>query len=266
MLLAAGAALGLTGCDAPVASESPIFLHGNAITPVGDSLFAVADPTLAAVILLDQAARPRDTLGLGVLTNPREIQATPTSYFVSDVEDGAPVLVELGLDGALRRRVMLDSLTEQPHQFAVLPDGALVIETPDQRLIALYGDSIATFAIVDRGARPSLLRAAEGGVVHAVPDRWITLYNSFGNIRWRIEWPWLETAFVSEVAIDRLGRVHVLAGVDPDGTFNVYTLTNTTGEVYRWYEGGREPSFVVDRLGAVTAAGERWTSRFTTDD
>jgi hypothetical protein len=94
--------------------------------------------------------------------------------------------------------------------------------------------------------------------VHAIPDQTITLYNAFGNIRWRVEWPWAETAFVSDLGEDSRGRIQVIAGVAADNTFIAFSMTPATGEVVRWSEPEPIGSFVADRLGEVRAATGRW--------
>jgi hypothetical protein len=230
--------------------------------PAGDSMFAVTSAQAGGIVLYDRRGDVRDTLGVGILHNPDHLQLVGDAWYVSDVEQGHPVIVVLGTDGALRRRIDLEGLTNQPHQFAVLPDGGIVVESPDARLVTLRGDSVTTFAPVEVGTRPSLLLGAGGGVLHAVPDKQITLYNGFGHIRWRIEWPWAETAFVSDLSEDARGRLHVIAGVPQDNTFIAYTLALGTGEVVRWSVPATEGSFVVDRLGEVVpAAGGRWSGK-----
>jgi len=248
----------VTGCGAPTTTYEPVFLAGRAVAPVGDSLFAATSTRVAAVILYDRRGRPRDTLGLGLLSNPGRVQVRDGSTYVSDVAQGHPLIAEFGPDGALRRTIRLDGMASQAHQFAVLPDGGVVIESRDARLLVLRGDSAATFAPVEVGTRPSLLLGADGGVLHAIPDKMITLYNGFGHIRWRIDWPWQEAAFVADVALDRRGRIHFLVGDPATGTFTAPTLAPATGEVVRWSEPTSGNSFVVDRLGQVIPAGGLW--------
>lgn len=246
----------VAACQAPATSLQPIFINGRAAAPEGDSLFAVTDPD-RGVAFVDRHGRLRDSLGAAELLNPGKVQIVNNTVYVSDVENGRPRVLVFTRDGRLERRIDLDTLAGQPHQFAALPNGAIVVETPDQRLVALLDDSIYTFAVVERGPRPSLLVAADGGVLHAVPDRGITLYNGFGNTRWRIEWPWVESAYVSDVAIDSQGRVHVIVGSSSEETFTVQTLTREAGEIFRWSEPTTESTFVVSRAGQVTPAPER---------
>jgi hypothetical protein len=167
------------------------------------------------------------------------------------VEHGRPLIAVFGLDGTLRRTIPLEGTASQAHQFAVLPDGGLVVESPDARLVVVRGDSTDTFAPVEVGTRPSLVLGAGGGVLHAIPDKTITLYNGFGHIRWRVPWPWRASAFVADVSQDSRGRIHFLVG-DPDsGTFTAQTLAEASGEVVRWSEEAAAGSFVIDRLGKI---------------
>jgi hypothetical protein len=149
--------------------------------------------------------------------------------------------------------------TAQVHQFAVLPDSAIVVMSRDGRLVALRGDSVTTFAAVEIGTRPSLVVAAGGGLVHAVPETHVTSYNGFGNIRWRIDWPWDTTAYLIDLAWDRRGRIHALAGVETDETFIAYTFDPAVGEIIRWSVYATEGSFLVDRLGEIVPAEGRWS-------
>jgi hypothetical protein len=257
--LGAGALALLLGCRAPVTTYEPIFLAGRAVAPAGDSFFAVTSRQAGAVLRYDRLGRLVDTLGAGVLRNPDHLQAVGDTWFVSDLRVGRPVVVVVGPDGAVARTVDLGDVAAHAHQFAILPDGAIVVETKDGRLVALRGDSAATFAAVEIGPRPSLLLGAGGGVLHAVPDRHITLYNGFGNIRWRIEWPWASTAYISDVGQDSRGRIHAIAGVEASNTFIAYTFEEGTGEIIRWSEETREGSFLVDRLGEIVPAEGRWS-------
>jgi len=253
-----GAAALLAGCAAPTATVEPIFLAGRAVEPDGDSLFAVTARDAGALVLYDRAGHVRDTLGLGVLHNPGHVQIMGDRWYVSDVAAGRPEVVVLDRAGVLQRRISLAGIAVQAHEFAVLPDGAIVVEGQEGRLLAVREDSVTTFAVVEVGKRPSLILGAGGGVLHAIPDQTITLYNGFGNIRWRVEWPWAATAFISDFSVDARGRIHVLAGVTEDNTFLAYSMTPGTGEVVRWSEPQRVASFVVDRLGEIKAATGRW--------
>jgi len=246
------------GCAAPASTFEPIFLSGRAVEPDGDSLFAVTARDAGALVVYDRAGNLRDTLGRGILHNPDHVQIVGDRWYVSDVQDGKPEVVVLDRAGTLQRRIPLGDVATQSHQFAVLPDGAIVVEGHEGRLVAVRGDSVTTFAVVEVGNRPSLMLGAGGGVLHAIPDKTITLYNGFGHIRWRVEWPWAQTAFVSDVGEDSRGRIHFIAGVTQDNTFIAYSMTPGTGEVVRWSEPQRVGSFVVDRLGEIREATGRW--------
>jgi hypothetical protein len=151
----------------------------------------------------------------------------------------------------MERRLDLSRFSAVPHQFAVLPDGRIIIETTEGRLLALRGDGVETFVDVRGGSRPGLLVAAAGGAVQALPGKHITLYNEFGHIRWRIDWPWLETAFVTDLTVDAQGRIHVIAGIPSEKNFVVYSLASVSGDVVRWSTPGPSASFAVDYLGEI---------------
>jgi hypothetical protein len=259
-LLLAGTVAFLPGCDGPAATFAPVFLAGRGVEPDGDSALAVTTRDAGALVIYDRAGQVLDTLGVGILRNPDRVEIQQGTWYVSDLVDGRPEVVALARDGALVRRISLAGIAVQPHQFAALPDGGIVVEAAGGRLVTLRGDSVSTFAVVEVGSRPSLLLGAGGGVLHAIPDQTITLYNGFGNIRWRVEWPWAETAFVSAISEDARGRIHYLAGVERDNTFIAYSMTSGTGEVVWWSEPQTEASFVVDRLGELSPARGRWTN------
>lgn len=258
-VLLAGAAALLAGCDAPAAIE-PIFLGGRAVEPDGDSLFAVTARDAGALVIYESSGRVRDTLGLGILQNPVHVQLLGDAWYVSDLENGAASVVVIGRDGTLRRRVSLAGIATQPHQFAALADGTIVVEGTGGRLVVVREDSVSTFAVVEIGRRPSLVTGARGGVLHAIPDQTITLYNGFGNIRWRAEWPWAESAFVTAIGEDSRGRIHFIAGVARDNTFVAYSMTPGTGEVVWWSEPQPGASFVVSRLGKLAPAESPWAT------
>lgn len=243
------AALGACGPSGP--RPQPIFIDGRAITAVGDSLLAFTRAGLPVVLLLHRGSGRVDTLGGGALRSPLHIQFAADRWYVSDVEDGRPSLAVFGADGRLVRRINLAPVGAVPHQFAVLPDQRIVVETPEGRLLALTDDSAATFVDVRGGPKTGLVAAASGGVVQALPDKHLTLYNQFGNIRWRIPWPWAETAFVTDLSVDANGRVHTIAGIPSENNFVVFSLAATTGEVVRWSTPGPYASFTVDYLGEI---------------
>lgn len=245
------AALFLTACDVQLASH-PIFADGRATAPAGDTLYAVTRPGLAGFELVDRRTGTTDTLALSQLVSPLHVEFARGRWYVSDVDQGRPSVAVFTADGRLERKYDLRPLGAVPHQFAVLPDSRLIVETPG-RLLVLAGDSAATFIEYPQSPKSGLLVSANGGVVHALPDRHITLYNEFGNVRWRLDWPWLETAFVTDLSVDSNGRIHVIAGVPSDGTFIVYNLSGITGEVVRWSVPGPYASFTVDHFGEIRA-------------
>jgi hypothetical protein len=258
-IVAVGALALLTECGAPTSADEPIFLAGRAVAPAGDSLFATASSQNAAVMLYDRRGRARDTLGPGLLHAPGRVQILDGHAYVSDVRGGQPLIAVFALSGALERTIPLKGTASQAHQFAVLPDRGIVVESRDARLVVLRGDSTATFAPIEVGSRPSLLLGVDGGVLHAIPDKTITLYNAYGHIRWRVDWPWRAAAFVADVAQDSRGRIYFLVG-DPDsGTFTAQAVAPATGEVVRWSEPAAEGSFQIGRLGDLIPAGARWT-------
>jgi hypothetical protein len=241
----------VSACGPSAPGPQPIFIDGRAVTAVGDTLLAFTRAGLPAVLLLHRPSGRVDTLGRGALHSPLHIQFSNDRWYVSDVEDGKPSLAVLAADGQVERRVDLAPLGAVPHQFAVMPDSRIVLETPEGRLVALAGDSASTFVDARGGPKTGLVAAASGGVVQALPDKHITLYNQFGHIRWRIDWPWLETAFVTDLTVDANGRIHVIAGIPSENNFVVYGLAATTGEVVRWSTPGPHASFTVDFLGEI---------------
>ena len=219
----------------------------------GDSLIAVTRAGRPGVLVRNRGSGREVELGADAARSPSHIQWMNSEWFVSDIESGKPAVVVLSPAGELRRRVSLERFTQTPHQFAVLPDGRIIVEAPDGTLVTANSDSAAVFAVTERGPKTGLLLSASGGVLHAVPDRYITLYNEFGHLRWRLDWPWARTAFVTEITTDPQGRIHVLAGVPSETTFIVYSLSSQTGEVVTWSQPALNATFVVDRLGALKA-------------
>jgi hypothetical protein len=235
-------------------TNQPIFLNGRAIVALEDSTF-VATSEGAGLMVFDPTLEHADTIGSAVLASPFHAQEMNGILYVSDIVDSRPAIVTFAKSTEGRwemtGRIGLGGITPLSHQFAVLPDGRIIVESPDDRLVSVHGDTVATFALTELGPRPSLVMGARGGVFHAVPDKHITLYNEFGHIRWQHEWPWLETALFSDVAVDARGRIHMLAGVPSEGTFIVYTLVGDTGEVERWSTPGPAASFEVTPFGEV---------------
>ena len=86
------------------------------------------------------------------------------------------------------------------------------------------------------------------------------MYNGFGNIRWRVEWPWAETAYVGDLSVDASGRVHFLAGVvREEQEFIAYSIVPTTGEVVRWSQSSPLTTYTVTKFGVVDADSSfRW--------
>ena len=246
-------ALGLlAACEAPGPTLDPIFVDGRAAATRGDSVLAITVSAHPGVLLRHRRSGVIEALGATALRSPLHIQSVGEDWYVSDSDDGRPLLITFGPNGQPKSRIDLDGIASAPHQFAVLPNRSIIIEAPDGRLLALRDNSVAEFAESGAvGQKTGLLVAASGGAAHAVPDEHITLYNKFGNIRWRVDWPWASTAFVTDFSVDFNGRVHLIAGVPRDGTFVVYTLSIATGEVIRWSVPGPRATFVVDYLGNI---------------
>jgi hypothetical protein len=205
---------------------------------------------MTGIVVLNPETGATRILGADELVSPVHVQYLDDRWYVSDVAAGIPAVAVLTGDGALDRRIDLERLSSLPHQFGVLPDGRVVVQSGDNRLIALGSDT-TTFALTEVGSRPSLIVAAGGGIFHAVPDFHLTLYNGLGHIRWRTEWPWRESAFVSDVAVDRQGRLHVLLDGEEEDTFVVFSFVPETGEIDRWSVPGPYATFVVNVFGAV---------------
>ncbi|MFQ5552043.1 MAG: hypothetical protein ACE5FJ_12490, partial [Gemmatimonadales bacterium] len=238
----------------------PIFIDGRAVEPVGDTLVAFTLSGAPGFTVRDRRTNSVRVLGADILQGPVHLQSLAGRWYVSEVSEGAPAIAVLDADGTLEDRIDLAPFDATPHQFAVLPDGGIVVEAPGGLLLTLGPTEIDTFTITDQAeSRTGLLVAASGGLLHAVPDHHITLYNGFGNIRWRIEWPWAETAFVSDLSFDVNGRPHVIAGIARTDEFRVYSLSVLTGEVIRW--SGQEPNatFLVERWGELKPdIAENW--------
>jgi hypothetical protein len=244
---------GLTACGPSAPPPQPIFIDGRPVTVVGDSVLAFTRSGLSVVLLAHRASGAVfDTLGAGVLHSPLHIQFVGDRWYVSDIEHGRPSLAVFTPDGHLERRIDLARVGATPHQFAVLPDGRIIVEATNGRLLALQDDSVTTFVDVRAGATPGLIAGTHGGVLQALPDKHITLYNGFGHMRWRINWPWRETAVVTDLDVDANGRIHVIAGIPSEKHFVVYSLSPVTGEVVRWSIPGPSASFVVNHFGAIT--------------
>ena len=240
----------LWGCGSRPKSLGLIYLNGRAVEAVGDSLLLMTTEGVGGIIVYDLRTNTVDTIGRDVLNAPFHIQAFNGRWYVSDVVDGRAHVAVLTPDGKVEAYRDVSTITSTPHQFAVLPDDRIILESRDGRLVALQGDSVATFALVEAGARPSLLAGVAGGVLHAVPLVHMTLYNQFGHIRWRIPWYWAETAYFTDIATDRQGRIHIIAGVPADETFIVYTLGRNDGDVIQWSGPGPYATFTIQRNGS----------------
>jgi len=242
----------LAACKAPSTFKAPIFIAGRSVATMGDSLFAVPAANAPVVLVLDRDGHVADTLGAGTLSQPVQVQALADTWFVSDGGGTTPTLFAFTADGHLLRKTSLATADPASAQFAVLPDGRVVVERAGGQLVALAGDSNTIFVPVQVGPRPSLLVGADGGVFYAAPGKSVALYNGFGHIRWRVDWPWADSAYVGGVAVDSKGRIHLISGVGNQRTFIVYTLATASGEIVRWSAADSVPTFVVDRLGALT--------------
>jgi hypothetical protein len=228
-----------------------IFIDGRAVTASGDSLLAFTRQGTSEIVVRDRRSGAVYRRGTNTLLSPHHIQEQDGRWYVSDVEEGAASIVVFSGQWDFERRIPVQDVAAAPHQFAVLPDGRVVLEAADGQLVAVGPDSTSTFALVEHSGRTGLVTAALGGVLHAVPDRAITLYNAQGNLRWRLPWPWHEGAYVSDIAVDGRGRIHVLASEELRNTFVCFTLSHTTGEVIRYSVPGPAATFVVKRMGDI---------------
>ncbi len=228
-----------------------IFIDGRAVTASGDSLLAFTRQGTPEIVVRDRRSGAVYRRGTNTLLSPHHIQELDGRWYVSDVEEGAASVVVFSGQWDFERRIPVQGVAAAAHQFAVLPSGQVVVEAADQRLVAVGADSVTTFALVEGSDRTGLLVAALGGVLHAVPGRAITLYNAQGNIRWRLPWEWAEGVYVTDIAVDGQGRIHVLAGEARRNAFRCFTLSPTTGEVIRWSEESAAATFVVERLGEL---------------
>jgi hypothetical protein len=244
--------LGGIGCGPRTPAVDLIFVDGRATAPAGDTLLGITASGLQGLVILDRRTGAVDTIGEQQLVSPYHVQALDNKWYVSDMENGDAVVIRMDADGRVERRISLSGLASVPHQFAVLPDGGIVVESSDGKLLSVTEDGAETFALVERGRRTGLLVAARGGVLHAVSGRFITLYNAQGRIRWRLNWLWRETAFVSDLAVDARGRVYFIAGEEGRDGFVVFSLSPLNGEVVSWSEFGPYATFVVDKIGTIS--------------
>ena len=249
-------ALALTtvaACQSGAPNAELIFVDGRAVAPALDSVFAITASGTPGVLLHYRRTGVLDTIGAEELSSPIHTQWLDGFWYVSDVIDGRPSIVVFDPNGAATRQIDLGGIASAPHQFAVLPDGRIVVESNDGRLVAIDGDSMTTFALTEAGTRTGLVVAARGGVLHAVAGKLVTLYNGQGNIRWRLEWPWDDTIYGIDLAVDVDGRTHLLAGQETERSFIVFGFSPSTGEVIRWSMEGPSATFVVGRMGEIYA-------------
>jgi hypothetical protein len=252
----------VTGCGAPSTSQDLIFVDGRAVASAGDSLLAITRQGERAITLRERETGAVFPRGEQALTSPHHVQERAGIWYVSDAVGGEGWIVVFDSQWEVRDRIRIDTLTAAPHQFAVLPDGRIVLEAADGKLVALGDGGITTFALFDAAPRSGFLVAAHGGVLHAVPDRDVTLYNENGNIRWRLPWDWQEDVYVSDLAVDAHGRMHMLVGEGALNQFVCFSFSATTGEVLRWSVPGTAATFSVDRLGEIRPDNvERWIGR-----
>jgi hypothetical protein len=229
----------------------------------GDTLLAFTRQGTTEVTVRDRRSGAVYARGLNVLRSPRHIEERSGRWYVSDVDGARATIAVFTSLWEFERWIPVDEYASAAHEFAVLPDGRIVIEARDGRLVVMGTDSAETFALVEQSSRTGIVLGALGGVLHAVPDRAVTLYNELGNVRWRLPWPWHERAYVTDIAVDGQGRIHVLAGEETEAgrqSFVAFSLSPITGEVVRYsQEPGGSATFVVKRMGEVERdSAARW--------
>lgn len=246
--------VGVVACKPAAQSWDPIFLNGRAVAAAGDTLLAFTRLSDPGIMVRDRRTGAVYSRGGSALASPYQVQELGGHWYVSDARSGKYWIDVFSSDWDLERQIPLDGLTSVPHQFAVLPDGRIVLEANDTTLIAVDTDpdnSVEVFAHIEADARPGMLIAANGGVVYAAPGTSIILFNEHGNVRWHAQWPWNDNAYMADLAVDWRGRIHALLGGDQNGTFRAFTLDRNTGEPIRWSEPSATASFVVGRLGEL---------------
>jgi hypothetical protein len=252
----------VAGCSAPGPPDALIFIDGRAVAASGDTLLAFSRQGTNEITVRDRRSGAVYARGVAALASPHHIEEVGGQWYVSDVVEGRAAVVVFSPGWDAVQRIDLDGIASAPHQFAVLPDGRLVVEAADGRLALVGEGGDSTFALVQQGPRTGLLTGARGGVLHGVPGRSITLYNELGNIRWRLNWPWHEQTYVTDIAVDGQGRVHVLVGEETESgrsSFVTFQLSPTTGEVIRWSQPGYSATYVVKRMGEIRAdSAARW--------
>ncbi len=249
----------LVGCSGLAPTDDLIFVDGRAVAFAGDSLLAFTQQGSNEVFVRDRRSGQVSVHAGDHLTSPHHIQEFDGQWYVSDVIDGKAVIAVFSDRWEFTRRIGIDSVASVAHQFAILPNGAIVVESVDGRLLSIYSDSITTFALVESSTRNGMLVAAQGGIMHTVPGKTLTLYNEKGNVRWRQGWLWHDGAYVTDLSVDANGRVHLLAGEEGTNAFYAFTLSPITGEAVRWTAASRAATFVVARLGEIKPdSASRW--------
>ena len=249
----------LVGCSDLTLTDDLIFVDGRAVAFAGDTLLAFTQQGSNEIFVRDRRTGQVGAHAGDNLTSPNHIQEFEGQWYVSDVIDGAAVIAVFSDRWEFTELINIDSVASVPHQFAILPNGAIVVESVDGRLLSIFSDSITTFAVVESSTRNGMLVAAQGGVIHTVPGKTFTLYNERGNVRWRQSWPWHEGAYVTDLSVDANGRVHVLVGEEGTNAFYAFTLSPITGEAVRWSAASSTATFVVARLGEIKPdSASRW--------
>lgn len=239
-------------CGKSNRSLQPIFIEGRAVETSGDTLIAMTRSGFPGIILRNNRTQKIDTLAFEVVSSPVHLQSHDGGWLVSDSREGSWWIWALDEVGNIVDSIGFSAPMPTANQFARLPEGGIVVESPGGILLKFSGEVADTFAVTEENpGKTGILIALAGGVFHAVPDKHITLYNAFGNPRWRVVWPWMETAAFTDVAVDAHGRPHLIAGIARDQHFIVYSLDVVTGEVIRWSEPGPDATFVVERLGLI---------------
>lgn len=262
--LVPGLALALaTACEPGGPRWDPIFLDGRAVTASGDTVLAFTLQGETRITVRDRRTGATYTRGENALMSPYHVQEQDGRWYVSDTREDQNRIVVFSSDWEVERVIPLDGVTSTPHQFAVLPDGRVVVEAPGGQLAVVTDDGARPFADVATGTRSALLVAASGGVLHAVPGEEIALYNENGNLRVRLRpWPWDESAYLADLVVDWRGRIHALLGGDRDGSFRAFTLDRNTFEPIRWSAASATATFVVGRLGELEPGEvEEWVGR-----
>ena len=123
--------LGMVSTAHPLATEA-----GLAVLEKGGNAFDAAVATAAALNVVEPAMS-----GMG----------------------GYGTIMVFDAEWEILDRIRIDTLGATPHQFAVLPDGRIVLEGSEAHLLVLGAGTMETFAIFDAGQRSGLLTAAMVG-------------------------------------------------------------------------------------------------------